>query len=536
MLDLNAKNLAQTELAENISDEAVSFVVKDASVLPDAPFRAFIFRQDAQGEITAFEVVEVGSAASNTLSNVERGLEGTTALPWSSGDKFANVMTAEMYTGLAAAIKSHLSDYATLKAIIGYTDNDIYGIEVDIPSNATTRLAGAVGKVAGADFDNINAFKRRRCIVADDRTVLAYHGDAGYTETGKTTVQIVKNETTYPVGTHVQVMVEQPKFYYKRVPLQIEPIANGVGSHLRKWRDYICDYPIYDFKAHPCFIRDGREYNYIYYPAYEGCIYDVSASKYLTADEQVADFDVDKLSSIAGVKPASGLTQSLTLPNTRKLANNRGEGWQQMDVLAHYAEAMLMSIEYATFDFQTAIGRGVVDKETGTGNESVNTGATANLGNSSGMATGTNGLVSVSYRGRENPWGNIWIWNDGLNIEAKSIHEAYWADSGFASDIKTSPYKNCGFTLAKSNGYISAIGYSQECDFMYIPSETLGAENRPLNDYFYQNYTHDGFLVALLGGFWGNRSYAGAFYLNVFNGSGYRNRYIGGGLLCLPKK
>lgn len=435
---------------------------------------------------------------------------------------------------------AHLADNAAhgideLKAHLGYTDKDIYGIEVDIPNNSITRVAGAVGKTAGVDFDNINAYKRRRCILADDRTVLAYYGETGYTETGKTTVAITKGGTTYPIGTHAQVMVEQPKFYYKRVPLQTEPIANGIGTHLRKWRDYICDYPIYDFKVHPNFIRDGREYNYIYYPAYEGCIYDSSASAYLTADQQVADFNADKLSSIAGVKPASGLTQELNIVNTRKLANNRGTGWQQMDVLAHYAEVMLMAIEYASFDSQFVIGRGVVDKiDDSSTNMSNNTGATTSLGNTSGSAFGTNGLVSISYRGRENPWGNIWIFNDGLNIEAKGIHEAYWADSGFVSDIKTTPYKNCGFTLAKANGYISAIGHSEECDFMYIPSETLGAENRPLNDYFYQNNAYNGFLVALLGGGWYDGSSAGACYLFAYNASSSRNRNIGGCLLCLP--
>jgi hypothetical protein len=437
-------------------------------------------------------------------------------------------------------LSDHLADNAAhgideLKAHLGYTDKDIYGIEADIPNNSIIRVAGAVGKTAGVDFDNINAYKRRRCILADDRTVLAYYGETGYTETGKTTVEITKGGTTYPIGTHAQVMVEQPKFYYKRVPLQTEPIANGIGTHLRKWRDYICDYPIYDFKVHPNFIRDGREYNYIYYPAYEGCIYDSSASAYLTADQQVADFNADKLSSIAGVKPASGLTQELNIVNIRKLANNRGTGWQQMDVLAHYAEVMLMAIEYASFDSQFVIGRGVVDKtDDSSTNMSNNTGATTSLGNTSGSASGTNGLVSISYRGRENPWGNIWIFNDGLNIEAKGIHEAYWADSGFVSDIKTTPYKNCGFTLAKANGYISAIGHSEECDFMYIPSETLGAENRPLNDYFYQNNAYNGFLVALLGGFWRRGAYAGACSLFADNASSYRNRIFGGCLLCLP--
>lgn len=421
---------------------------------------------------------------------------------------------------------SHTAESATqienIKGYIGYTSNDIYGIEVDIPNNTIVRLAGAVGKSAGVGFDNVKAFGgRRRCNLADDRTVLAYYGDAGYKED----------------GTNGQVMVEQPKFYYKRVPLVLEPIQDGTGYHLRNWRDYVSDYPKAGFKVHPAFIRDGVEYDKIYYPAYEGSIYDTSAGAYLLADEQIADFNADKLSSIVGAKPASGLSQNLTIVNTRKLANNRGEGWQQIDILAHYAEVLLMSIEYATFDGQTAIGQGVVTlTDDAVSNMAVNTGATSFLGNTSGMAPGTNGKVSVSYRGRENGWGNIWKWNDGLNIECKGIHEAYWADSNFVSDIKTEPYKPCGFTLAKTNGYISAIGYHQDCDFMYIPSETLGASNRPLNDYFYQNNEYNGFLVAPLGGVWADGSSAGACCLRALYSSGFRFQTIGGGLLCIPQK
>lgn len=138
MLDLNAENLAQTELAENISDEAISFSVKDASVLPDAPFRAFIFKQNTQGEIIAFEVVEVGSVEDNTLSDVERGLEGTTALAWSTGDKFANVMTAEMYTGLATAVKAHLSD--NLKQIAKVVSVEAFGAKGDGVTDDTDAL------------------------------------------------------------------------------------------------------------------------------------------------------------------------------------------------------------------------------------------------------------------------------------------------------------------------------------------------------------------------------------------------------------
>lgn len=415
--------------------------------------------------------------------------------------------------------------------------SDVYGIEIDIPNNKFTRLAGAIGKNAGTDFDGVSIFgNRKRCIVADDTTILAFYGEDGYIETGKLEVEIIKNDITYHIGTPVQVMVQQPKFYYKRVPIKVEPIQNGIGYHLRHWYDYISPYPKPGFKLHPNFLRNGIEYDYILLPAYEGSIYDVSENKQLLNDEQICDFTTDKLCSIANSKPCSGKTQDLTIVNSRKIANNRGQGWQLLDVTSSYADIMLMSIEYASFDFQTVIGQGVVSMSDtpNTENNSILTGGTSHLGNASGMAEGINGQVSVSYRGRENPWGNMWKWIDGLNIECKGIHQAYWANSNFKSDTKDS-YKNCGFTLAKSNGYISAVGYSPENDFMYIPTETLGASNRPLNDYYYQNNTFDGFLVARLGGNWRIGSNAGACCLNVYYGSGYRDRNFGAGLLCIPK-
>jgi len=441
-------------------------------------------------------------------------------------------------TTVKTNVSQNTSNISNLQAYTGYTASDIYGIEVDIQNNIITRLAGAVGKVGGEDFNVVNVYNRRRCVLTNDRVVLAYHGETGYVETGLTTVEITKNTVVYPIGTKVQVMVEQPIFYYKRIPLKLEKIANGIGFHLRKWRDYVCDTPKYGFKVHPNFVRNGIEYPCIYYYAFEASIYDKSAVSYLLADEQVADFTVttgDMLSSIASAKPCSGLTQDLTRANSRILANNRGTGWQQLDALAISAEQMLSSIEYASFDLQTKIGLGVINKASGTGNESEITGGTSYLGNASGMAVGTNGLVSVSYRGRENPWGNIWKWLDGKNIEAKNIHNVFIADANFADNINTAPYKNCNFTLAKVNGYISAIGYSEFFDFGFLPSEALGASNRPINDYFYQNVSYNGFLVGRSGGYWNDSATAGLCFLSAHYASSDRFRSIGSGLLCIPK-
>jgi len=423
-------------------------------------------------------------------------------------------------------------EVADLKGYIGYTEDDIYGVEVDFKNKKFTRLAGAINKTPGADFNSINAFGgRKRCILTDDGVVLAYYGEPGYSETGKTTVEIQKGSVAYPVGTIVQVMVEQPKFYYKVVPLQLEKIQNGIGYHLRKARYYISDYPKPGFKIHPAFVRNGVVKDKIYLSAYEGCIYDVSAGEYLLNDEQDADFNNDKLSSIARAKPASGFTRA----NTRKLANNRGPGWQISDVLSAAVTQLLFIIEYASFNMQSNIGLGVVNKAGGGGNESEKTGATTNLGNASGMADGANGLVSVTYRGEENFWGNIWKWIDGLNIEAKGIHQAYWADHDFQDNIKTSPYKNCGFTLAKSDGCVSAFGYSEDCDFLFLPSETVGDSSLPVGDYFYQDHASSGWRASLLGGRWAYGSAAGGFCWGVDASSTARYRSVGGRLLYVPQ-
>ena len=423
-----------------------------------------------------------------------------------------------------------------------YSENDIYGVEVDFEENTFERIAGSVGKEAGEDFNNTTAFGgRKRCNLTDDGVVVAYYGETGYSETGALTQSITlgegENEVTYAVGTHVQTMVEQPKFYYKVVPLKFDKITDGIGYHLRKARYYVSDKPKVGFKVHPAFVRNGVEKDKIYLPAYEGCVQKADGT-YILNDDQGTVFTAgsgDKLASIAFAKPVSGLTQQLTRPNTRNIAANRGEGWQQKDALCASASQILLMIEYNFMNSQTVIGLGVVNKASGEGNESELTGATSNLGNASGMAAGTNGLVSISYRGEENFWGNTWSWVDGLNIEAFGIHEAWWADHDFTDNTKAEPYKNAGFTLAKANGYISAIGWSEACDFLFLPSEVTGNSSLPVGDNFWQNHASNSWFVARLGGSWANGVNAGAFCWAVHHSSATLSRVIGGGVVYVPQ-
>nr|DAD79107.1 MAG TPA: tail collar fiber protein [Siphoviridae sp. ctsDY37]DAF96015.1 MAG TPA: tail collar fiber protein [Siphoviridae sp. cteLB10] len=439
-------------------------------------------------------------------------------------------------------LQSQISD---LEAFIGYKDDDIYGVEVDFVNKKFTRLAGAVGKTGGASFDGVHCFGgRRRCNLTDDGKVIAYHGDTGYSETGALTQAITIDETTYAAGTKVQTMVEQPKFYYKVVPLELEIISEGdnYGHHMRKGRYYISPVPKLGFKLHPAFIRDGKEKDFVYLSAFEGSLYDVSASAYILDDSQVASFVAstgDKLSSIANAKPMSGLTQDMTRAKTRIIAENRGTGWEQETVQMASASQLLMLVEYASFNMQTAIGNGNVSKtDDGTTNMAENTGATTSLGNASGVVTNTNGILIVSYRGEENPWGNIWKWVDGINIQNPSPFAAgqygnvYVADHGFADGISASPYEDTGIHPCYGEGYVSAFGYNEKFDWLFIPTEHSGNSSLPVGDYMYNN--QPGWRVALLGGGWYDGSRAGAFYWNLGNAASNRNRNVGGRLVYVP--
>lgn len=416
---------------------------------------------------------------------------------------------------------------ADLEAFIGYSDEDIFGVEVDFVNKKFTRLSGAVNRTPGAAFDSINAFGgRKRCNVADDGTVTAYYGDSGYTTTGKNAA-----------GTPVQVMVEQPKFYYKVVPMVLE---KGVkGMKIRKARYYVSDTLKPGFKVHPAFVENGNVNPYIYLAAFEGSLFDSSANAYILDNAQVADFAADKLSSIAGTKPAGGDTQNLTRANTRLLARKRGSGWEQAYAATAAASQLLMLIEYASFNMQTAIGRGNTDQGSSAANIQY-TGATVSLGNASGAVTNANGIQIISYRGEENFWGNIWTWVDGMNEENPDPFESgqagtlHVADHGFADNSKASPYKNTGIHPIQGSGYVSAFGYSEEFDWLFIAVEYSGSDALPVGDYAWNN--NPGWRVAILGGCCDNGSNAGAFYWNLNHAASNRSWVIGGRLVYVPSK
>lgn len=437
------------------------------------------------------------------------------------------------------ALQAEITD---IQSYIGYTDADIYGVEVDFKNKKFTRLAGAVGKTPGDAFDGIRAFGgRRRCNVTDAGKVIAYYGDAGYSETGVLTSAINIGDNNYPVGTKVQVMVEQPKFYYKVVPLELEKIQGGKGFHMRKARYYVSDTMKAGFKLHPAFIKDGKEKNFIYLSAYEGCTYDTSASAYKLNDAQDVDWTNDVLASIANAKPTSGLTQSgATRSGFRTIAAKRGSGWSQQTIQSVAATQILFLVEYASFNIQEKLGAGVTTKtDDGATSMTEITGATTTLGNKSGQVINTNGYSVVAYRGEENPFGNIWKWVDGINTNNGSTFAEgdtgtiYVADHGFKDNSGDAPYHEVGFSSVYLGwSYISAFGYAEDDDWLFYPTEGKGNSSLPVGDC--GQVVNPGWRVAILGTRWDSGSNSGLFFLGVTIDSGTRYRHLGGRLLYVP--
>lgn len=494
--------------------------------------------QSAQSSLSG--VIAQASTAQTNLQNATN-----------SATNVFNQLTAENISAKANLDALRSEDFNAQEILSGVTDiraylgmietEDVLGITMDYKNKTCTRIAGAKNLTAGADFDKFSMYGgRKRCNVSDGGTINAYYGDEGYTED----------------GSNGQVMVYQPKFYYLMCPLEYDRQETGYGYHLRKANYYVSETQRAGFKLHPAFYdKNGNKVDYILMSAYEGCIYDTSANAYLKNDEQVMDASKDKFSSIAGARPASGVSQNLTRPNIEQMAKNRGEGWHSLGIKTASMEQLLMIVEMGMMNLQTAIGQGVVNLPWTTGSDTTSsyasaTGSTASLGNGTGRATKTttyeggkateytvDGKTSICYRGVENFWGNIWKFAYGINFYCevgKPFLGYVCKDFNYAESKKTDNYENIGFALPSENGYVSAMGYSTKYDWLFLPSEVKGNSSLPVGDYYYQNNTWDGYRIALLGGYWNSGSGAGGFCWGLNDGVGSRYRGVGGRLVYVP--
>lgn len=367
------------------------------------------------------------------------------------------------------------------KWIAGQQEAKIYSLEWNQTLDTYQRLDDAVGMVAITqgqnDFSDVYPWSEmKRCNLDDNGVVQAYFGDPTYADD----------------GSNGQVMVQIPKFWYRSEMI--------VENEEKKYRWWIADAPVEGFKLHPAFVRNGVEKDYIYIGAYEGYV------------------SGGMLHSRAGVMP----TANRTIVQFRNDAQARGPIWHQQDFLTICAIQLLYLIEYAHFDSQTKIGRGITNDS-----NYHQTGETAQYGNES-YGTTSNDTTAMSYRGIENLYGNFWQWVDGININNR---RAYIADSNFVSDKFDDHYRQVGFTNATSDGYVKDIGWTEDDDYMFLAIDATGSASSYLHDYYWQI---TGARVARFGGDRSSGAQGGAFCWKLDNASSASYSDVGARLMCIP--
>lgn len=397
-----------------------------------------------------------------------------------------------------------------------YTAIDAIGLEVDYENKSFSRIQEAQGKTRGADFDQyLMLGGRKRCNVGDNGEIRAFYGDPNYKDD----------------GSNGQVMVFQPRFYYQRIPLKTENLAHGTA--IRKERIFASPIQQSGFVLHPLFAGD---LDYVLLPAYEGA---------LDAN--------NKLTSIAGVKPINNMN-----PVTAEAsAALRGTGWHATTMQAESAMQILQVVELGTLNVQSALERGICDIVDVSGaNVSCLTGSTASLGNATGAAAITyfntngvetsydnNGRRAFSYRGVENPWGNIWHVISNILIVGNGNTNGgvpYICSNYSYADNPTNNYTALNFTLSNTSGWASAMALCpEEYNWVFLPIETANTANSaaPIGDSIMVAQNLTGAAMMAVGGDWRFGDSDGSFFYACDCRANLTNlRSYGASLMYIPTK
>lgn len=434
-------------------------------------------------------------------------------------------------------ISSAITEQALIEALIKSGDYDAQnavGLQIDYENRSFLRVQESAEYNAGADFNQYSMYGgRMRCNVADNGQITAWYGDSAYKED----------------GTNGQVMIYQPKFYYSRVPMKTENISNGVV--IRKETIIISPTAQTGFKLHPLFKRpDGTELNYVLISAYEG------SAESDDNDSSSINFNTTKLSSVAGVKPISGVNKQFNLANAEKMAQNRGANWHITNMAVESAQQMLQLVEYGTLNGQEALENGIsyITNNT-TKNCASLTGSTSNLGNTTGAAATTRnetngtytdyseaGKRAISYRGFENPWGNIWRMIAGVNIVGGGAQGGgipYICDNfNYSTSSDATNYTSIGFRLPSVYDWVSGFGQPAAAyDWVFMPIECVSANSAlPIGDNLWTTANLNRVNMACIGGQWYFELNNGMFYYGCDQAAGTAARSFSARLMYIPEK
>lgn len=159
------------------------------------------------------------------------------------------------------------------------------------------------------------------------------------------------------------------------------------------------------------------------------------------------------------------------------------------------------------------------------------TGFASGIAATSGYIGANDGKYPCTYRGVESPWGDIWQFVDGVNINELQAWVALNA-ADYASNVFASPYAQLGYVDGNTSGYASALGHDSNYPFAEFPTSVAGGGSTTYySDYYYQA---TGQRIARVGGYWNGGSYAGLRYWYLSHASSDAHVSFGGRLLRKP--
>lgn len=220
---------------------------------------------------------------------------------------------------------------------------------------------------------------------------------------------------------------------------------------------------------------------------------------------------------------------NLTRDQFRQAARKRGSGWEMYTYGAHKTLFWLFAVEYATLNSQKSfnaqkdangfsqggLGLGPTQMTDWTNFNNTNPlipcGYTNEFGNGSGekayvvknASGGTHAtLMANRYRGIENPFGHIWKYTDGANIQVTTGDaglSVLWTtdDPSNFSDTSYIGYDKKG-NICRTNGYVKRVLLGEDGDI--VTTKIGGSSSTYWCDYYYTYTSINRMLMVRVGG------------------------------------
>lgn len=274
--------------------------------------------------------------------------------------------------------------------------------------------------------------------------------------------------------------------------------------------------------------------------------------------DNTAEWD-DTYRSLLG-RPVTNLTRD----QFRQAARKRGSGWEMYTYGAHKTLFWLFAVEYATLNSQKPFNaqkdaNGFAQGGLGLGptqmtdwanfnnaNPLIPCGYTNEFGNSSGekayvvknASGGTHAtLMANRYRGIENPFGHLWKYTDGANIQVTTGDAGLsilWTtdDPSNFSDTSYTGYDKKG-NICRINGYAKKMLLGEDGDI--VATEVGGSSSTYLCDYYNTYTSANRMQVVLVGGRTDSGSYAGLASVATSDAPSAARSGLGSRLCFFPK-